>query len=245
MFFTWLLLASSAASWIPERGFAWSELRARPTSPPIRSPTLMLSPVAATEEPASTSAGPPSNRSPAAEDVTFPAELTAMERLVRAADFWFRVLPVLASYLRLYFSFEVREKVLGQCLDADECEVLWGDAHNRGASVLESAINDLKGFYVKCGQVIASRQDLFPRQYTEQLAGLTDFLDPMPTALVRAVIVQELLNEGEAFEDVFAQFDERPLGAASVAQVHRAVLTEAYGGGEVAVKVQASLASLT
>ena len=109
MFFTWLLLASSAASWIPERGFAWSELRARPTSPPIRSPTLMLSPVAATEEPSSTSAGPPSNRSPAAEDVTFPAELTAMERLVRAADFWFRVLPVLASYLRLYFSFEVRE----------------------------------------------------------------------------------------------------------------------------------------
>ena len=33
--------------------------------------------------------------------------------------------------------------MLGQCLDADECEVLWVDEHNRGASVLESAINDL------------------------------------------------------------------------------------------------------
>ena len=50
--------------------------------------------------------------------------------------------------------------------------------------------------------------------------------------------VQELLHDSETFESVFAEFDEQPLGAASVAQVHRAVLTPKYGGGEVAVKVQ-------
>ena len=51
------------------------------------------------------------------------------------------------------------------------------------------------------------------------------------------MIAQELLHDDEAFDDVFAEFDDQPLGAASVAQVHRARLTEAYGGGVVAVKV--------
>ena len=51
-------------------------------------------------------------------------------------------------------------------------------------------------------------------------------------------MTQELLKEGESFDDVFSSFDAEPLGAASVAQVHRATLTEAYGGRTVAVKVQ-------
>ena len=104
--------------------------------------------------------------------------------------------------------------------------------------MVSKAINDFKGFYVKVGQIIASRQDLFPKQYTEALSGLTDLLDPMDVELVKAVVTQELLKEGETFDDVFASFDAEPLGAASVAQVHRATLTEAYGGRVVAVKVQ-------
>ena len=67
---------------------------------------------------------------------------------------------------------------------------------------------------------------------------MTDMLDPMPGKLVRAVISQELLHADESFDSVFAEFDDVPLGAASVAQVHRARLTAAYGGREVAVKVQ-------
>jgi aarF domain-containing kinase len=67
----------------------------------------------------------------------------------------------------------------------------------------------------------------------------TDNVDPMPASLVKAVIKQELLNRGELFEDVFSEFDDTPLGSASVAQVHRAVLTPAYGGPrEVAIKCQ-------
>ena len=117
---------------------------------------------------------------------------------------------------------QARERLLGECLDEEACEVLWEDEHNKGAVVLSKAINDFKGFYVKVGQIIASRQDLFPRQYTEALSGLTDLLDPMDIALVRAVVTQELLKEGETFDDVFASFDAEPLGAASVAQVHLA-----------------------
>ena len=96
---------------------------------------------------------------------------------------------------------------------------------------------ELKGFYTKTGQIIATRADLFPQQYN-RLAGLTDLVDPMEPALVKAVISQELLHEDEKWEDVFVEFDDEPLGAASVAQVHQAVLTEKYGGMQVAVKVQ-------
>ena len=120
---------------------------------------------------------------PAAAEVEFPAPLSPPQKLRRAASFWVRVLPVIGSYLRLYSEFQMRERLLGECLDEEACEVAWEDEHNRGAVVLSSAINDLKGFYVKTGQIIASRQDLFPRQYTEALSGLTDMLDPMPVEL--------------------------------------------------------------
>ena len=70
------------------------------------------------------------------------------------------------------------------------------------------------------------------------MAGLTDFVDPLDAATVREVVAAEVLRPGERWEDVFADWDDAPLGAASVAQVHRAVLTKKYGGREVAVKVQ-------
>jgi aarF domain-containing kinase len=59
----------------------------------------------------------------------------------------------------------------------------------------------------------------------------------MPAELARTVVQAELLGN-EPFGSVFSEFDDTPLGAASVAQVHRARLTEAYGGKEVAVKIQ-------
>lgn len=60
----------------------------------------------------------------------------------------------------------------------------------------------------------------------------------MPLAMIKGIISQELLKDGEKFEDVFSEFDVKPLGAASIAQVHRAVLSEKYGSRQVAVKVQ-------
>lgn len=111
--------------------------------------------------------------------------------------------------------------------------------HEDGAEKLAAVISSLKGFYIKTAQIISSRQDLFPKQYTEALSDFTDNVDPMDATLVRAIIQQELLNRGEKFEDVFSEFDDVPLGSASIAQVHRAVLTEKYGGPrEVAIKCQ-------
>jgi len=168
----------------------------------------------------------------------FPSEATTVEQLQRGLTFASRALPIVASYFGLYFKLRFRERVLEECLDEEACEVLWEEEHEQGSKIFSDVVNELKGFYTKTGQIIATRQDLFPKQYTDRLSGLTDLVDPMDYALVRAVVEQELLHDDEPFESVFAEFDREPLGAASVAQIHRAVLMPAYGGTVVAVKVQ-------
>lgn len=170
-------------------------------------------------------------------DVDFPPPLTSTQLLQRAATFWSTALPIVASYYGLISKLKLQE-LLGDKIDPEQEDALWKATHASGAEKLSETISNLKGFYVKTAQIISSRQDLFPEEYTEALSGFTDNLDPMPVALAKAVVEAELLNPGESFEDMFSEFDETPLGAASVAQVHRAVLTEKYGGREVAVKVQ-------
>jgi aarF domain-containing kinase len=71
---------------------------------------------------------------------------------------------------------------------------MWNERHVEGAQKMYETIANLKGFYVKTAQIISSRQDLFPKQYTDALSGFTDNLDPMPASLAKAVVKQELLN---------------------------------------------------
>lgn len=176
--------------------------------------------------------------SASAPSIEFPPPLTKVQRLQRAAKFWSSAVPIVLSYYSKDAELRVKEAFTGTSLTPAEEEVVWNEQHTEGARKLADTITSLKGFYVKTAQIIASRQDLFPPEYTEALSNFTDNVDPLPAELLRAVIEQDLLVRGERFEDIFAEFDEVPLGAASVAQVHRAVLTEKYGNKEVAVKVQ-------
>ena len=89
-------------------------------------------------------------------------------------------------------------------------------------------------FYVKTGQIMSTRVDIFPEQYTSKLAITFDCFDPFPVEQVKAVIKNELLEGGELSE-LFLDFDDEPLGSASIAQVHKATLLD---GRKVAVKVQ-------
>jgi aarF domain-containing kinase len=84
---------------------------------------------------------------------------------------------------------------------------LWDAQHKDGAQKLADTIMNLQGFYVKTAQIISSRQDLFPKQYTDALSGFTDNMDPIPASLAKAVVTQELLNRDEIFEDVFTEFE--------------------------------------
>jgi ubiquinone biosynthesis protein len=102
----------------------------------------------------------------------------------------------------------------------------------RSARRVAAALGELKGVYAKLGQFAALRIDLFPPAWTHALAGLRDSVPPLPLARVRAAVERDL---GAPLEQLFAEFEAAPLGAASIAQVHRARL---HGGETVAVKVQ-------
>jgi ubiquinone biosynthesis protein len=110
-------------------------------------------------------------------------------------------------------------------------EALGAIGRNRGRRV-RAMLDELGPTFVKLGQILATRPDLIPADVVAELRGLQDDVSPESFERVRTVVEEEL---GLTLEQAFVEFDERPIAAASIGQVHRAVLP---GGHEVVVKVQ-------
>ena len=94
------------------------------------------------------------------------------------------------------------------------------------------ALEELGGAWIKLGQMLAMRFDLLPAAYCDELFKLLNQVRPFPYAQVAEIVRQEL---GGPPEVVFQTFETESFAAASIGQVHRAVL---HSGESVAVKIQ-------
>ncbi|KKL02656.1 ubiquinone biosynthesis regulatory protein kinase UbiB [Rheinheimera mesophila] len=101
---------------------------------------------------------------------------------------------------------------------------------------LRLALQQLGPVWVKFGQMLSTRRDLFPAQWVDELAKLQDKVEAFPGDQARQLIIQQLgLTQ---ITDLFEQFDETPLASASIAQVHTAQLKQADGRlADVVIKV--------
>ncbi len=96
---------------------------------------------------------------------------------------------------------------------------------------LRLALEELGPIFVKFGQAVSTRRDLLPTDVADELAKLQDRVPPFPGTVARAIVESRL---GRPVAEAFAEFEETPLAAASIAQVHAARLPD---GKEVVVKV--------
>ncbi|WP_343622098.1 ABC1 kinase family protein [Acinetobacter proteolyticus] len=107
----------------------------------------------------------------------------------------------------------------------------WSSREKKNPLKLKEALEDMGPLAIKLGQLLSTRRDLIPPEVLSQLVLLQDRVKPYDTQLAKQRI-QESLKADVA--TLFSRFDEQPLAAASIAQVHTAAL---HDGREVVVKV--------
>lgn len=96
---------------------------------------------------------------------------------------------------------------------------------------IRRVLEDLGPSFIKLGQLMSTRADLFPPEYIEEFTKLQDQVPPVSFNAIKQVIQQELQRP---LDEIFAEFSTESMAAASVAQVHEAKL---FSGEQVAVKV--------
>lgn len=136
----------------------------------------------------------------------------------------FLFLRVLSSYYLLF----ILAKFLGKNYQNRKISGL----NRKNAIRIREAALRHKGVLIKIGQFISARADFMPLEYLEELSKLQDKVPPVPFSPIRERIIQEL---GGPPEIIYSSFEESPIAAASLGQVHSATLSS---GQRAAVKIQ-------
>ena len=155
------------------------------------------------------------------------------EALPRLARTYRTAIPAFAAYKGVQFLHETLPARLGRPVDAAAAAAAYEQLHGIWAPRALEMVLELRGFNLKSSQMVASNfGNVFPKAWQRTFEPLLDAVPAKPFATVRATVEREL---GRPLGDVFATFDEAPLAAASIGQVHRATLRD--GGKRVVVKV--------
>lgn len=146
---------------------------------------------------------------------------SGLAKFKRSTEFWARTVSI-------YASFKVTQvKAAALRLrgydDKRIAEEVWRPQHEHAGKRMHELCIDMRGFYLKSGQFLGARGDFVPEPICLQLSKLHDQVPPMSAEQTRGVIEQEL--GGATLADVFEWIDlDKPLGSASLAQVHKAKL---------------------
>ncbi|MDK2800449.1 MAG: ubiquinone biosynthesis protein [Clostridiales bacterium] len=132
---------------------------------------------------------------------------------------------LLMDQLGIFHYLKIKKRILDTDAKSDSSRLSTG-------ARLRLSLEELGPAFVKLGQILSTRPDILPPDIVEELKKLQDSVPPFSFSEVRAVIENEFEDK---LENIYKEFEEKPVAAASISQVHRARLNS---GKPVAVKVQ-------
>ncbi len=142
-----------------------------------------------------------------------------------------RALRIFSLLLRIYFSYRLLS-FRNIFIPEEKRQEHLSRLHKKNAVLFRKKAVELKGILIKVGQFLSTRVDFLPREYTNELALLQDQVPPADFGEIKKRLVGELKRD---LYEVFSRFNEIPIAAASLGQVHEALLLD---GRRVAVKIQ-------
>ncbi|MDP2200637.1 MAG: AarF/UbiB family protein [Methylicorpusculum sp.] len=147
-----------------------------------------------------------------------------------------RVHDIASVLIRYGFGSFVRVLGMGKALESAGKVLHWKHADEFNTldtpQRIRRTLEDLGPTFIKLGQILATRVDLFPPQYIAEFEKLQDQAPPIPFDELLSQIEEDI---GQSIDEIFSEVDRHPLAAASIAQVHKGVLKD---GTPVILKIR-------